>query len=421
MAIKSYNNQILSDVDKQGMYGPPSDEDYAIIKNILNSDIPQEQLFVYPVLLIDNDINTYLCAPDHDALMQLSKIFDEKHVPGLHDHEWRSENMHSTTYKTKVVVDNTRKNKVGEDYEYLIGYEYTINNENHKNLIEDIKAAIKKGASIGFDCKVICSVCGINKNIEICGHELGIVYDSKLCYGIYRGVTNVDEWSFVPVPAHKNAGLNKENNCDKEDNIMEVDIKKILLKAASNLSSEESSVLLKAYEAKTADEKEKMISGLKAKINELEIGHQALAKENEELKIKLTADAKANAEKEAFDGLTPVNDKAKDMALEIIKEYLKPDQDGNISGALANEELKKNYSFLFKDAVEESTEEDNEELEDSEVELEDDDEEASTEGTSKSTLSAKPKAGAQFSVSNRPVQKSNTSKQKYTAGVKVNI
>lgn len=81
----------------------------------------------------------------------------------------------------------------------------------NEELIEEIKAGIIKEVSVGCAVKsCICSVCGKELGKSECSHVRGGVYDGRLCYGELQNPTDAYEWSFVAVPAQKNAGITKK-------------------------------------------------------------------------------------------------------------------------------------------------------------------------------------------------------------------
>lgn len=86
---------------------------------------------------------------------------------------------------------------------------YAEDKENEE-LIEEIKAGIIKEVSVGCAVKsCICSVCGKELGKSECSHVRGGIYDGRLCYGELQNPTDAYEWSFVAVPAQKNAGITK--------------------------------------------------------------------------------------------------------------------------------------------------------------------------------------------------------------------
>lgn len=55
--------------------------------------------------------------------------------------------------------------------------------------------------------QVLCSICG--QELDHCGHKKGQQYDGKLCHGVLTGAADAYEWSFVAVPAQRQAGVVK--------------------------------------------------------------------------------------------------------------------------------------------------------------------------------------------------------------------
>ena len=98
---------------------------------------------------------------------------------------------------------------------YLKGYAYMLRTQSNQDLIAEIEGGIKKEVSVG--CAVAqsrCSICG--ENIRDCPHEKGMTYDGKLCWADLVGATDAYEWSFVAVPAQKEAGVMKSMRQDME-------------------------------------------------------------------------------------------------------------------------------------------------------------------------------------------------------------
>ena len=60
-----------------------------------------------------------------------------------------------------------------------------------------------------------CSICGENiHDRSRCAHERGREYGGKLCWADLVHATDAYEWSFVAVPAQKNAGVMKSMRMD---------------------------------------------------------------------------------------------------------------------------------------------------------------------------------------------------------------
>ena len=74
--------------------------------------------------------------------------------------------------------------------------------------IEDIEGGIKREVSIGCAvARTVCSVCG--KVYGSCEHRKGVTYDGKLCVAVLCEPTDAYEFSFVAVPAQRQAGVQK--------------------------------------------------------------------------------------------------------------------------------------------------------------------------------------------------------------------
>ena len=83
-----------------------------------------------------------------------------------------------------------------------------LRSEKNSDLIAEIEGGIKKEVSIGCAVgSVRCSVCG--SVYGSCEHRKGIHYDGVLCLAILSMPTDAYEFSFVAVPAQKEAGVLK--------------------------------------------------------------------------------------------------------------------------------------------------------------------------------------------------------------------
>ncbi len=113
-------------------------------------------------------------------------------------------------YATEVVTDSAKKTAAGEDYTCIKAKAYMVRTDKNKDLIAEIDAGIKKETSVGCCVRDIsCSICGKNIKTEGCEHQKGKVYGGKLCSYLLSEPTDAYEWSFVAVPAQRNAGVIK--------------------------------------------------------------------------------------------------------------------------------------------------------------------------------------------------------------------
>ena len=196
--------------------GVPNDEDMLLINEYSLRPLNKDEVFCFSVTLCDNDIDRDFERFDENSLKALESLFVGK--TGIQNHSMKSEDQSCRTYKTQFMVDKTRKTVDGLDYMYLKAWCYTIRSEKNESLIKDIESGIKKEVSISCasDSR-ICSVCGKTH----CNHIAGRKYHDEICYKTITGITDAYEWSFVAVPAQRNAGVTKSFKKEKSmENIL---------------------------------------------------------------------------------------------------------------------------------------------------------------------------------------------------------
>ena len=111
-------------------------------------------------------------------------------------------------YRTEMVREPSRVTVAGDPYCWLKGWAYLLRTEKNADLIAEIEGGIKKEVSVG--CSVarrVCSICGAEAGT--CTHEKGRTYGEQLCFTELREPTDAYEWSFVAVPAQREAGVLK--------------------------------------------------------------------------------------------------------------------------------------------------------------------------------------------------------------------
>lgn len=128
---------------------------------------------------------------------------------GVFDHKPDAENQSARIFMTEV-LDGEGENRIDEPYCYLKAWAYMVRCDKNSDLILEIDAGIKKEVSVGCAVeKALCSVCGADQKKSSCAHVKGKEYDGTLCYHLLVNPTDAYEWSFVAVPAQKNAGVVK--------------------------------------------------------------------------------------------------------------------------------------------------------------------------------------------------------------------
>lgn len=230
--------------------GAVTDEDLALINKYALRPLTKDEVFVFSVILCDNDIDRDFERFSEASLCSLEKLFVGK--TGIFDHSMQSENQNSRTYRTALITDSEKKTSDGKPYTYLKAWCYTVRSEKNAALISDIESGIKKEVSVSCNSGGrVCSICGE----ERCSHIPGKKYGGKLCCKTIEGVTDAYEWSFVAVPAQKNAGVTKTAKATEKEKSMENILKSV--RESKKLTLEEAEVkklsdyidgLEKAYE-----------------------------------------------------------------------------------------------------------------------------------------------------------------------------
>lgn len=217
---KSYDSTMKNDEIKV------TDEDLALINKYSRKELKSEDVFVFSVVLCDNEIDRDFERFSVDSLKKLAELFVGK--TAIKNHSMNCEDQSARTFKTQVITDNEKKNSLGEPYAYLKAYCYIPKIKKYESLIQEIESGIKKEVSIGCAVeKNVCSICHSDMKKIPCHHKKGKEYEGKLCYHELRNPTDAYEWSFVAVPAQRNAGVVKNFNSTKEKNNMNDIVKTI--------------------------------------------------------------------------------------------------------------------------------------------------------------------------------------------------
>lgn len=196
--IKNAGAQVCAEV---------SEKDLELINTFTKRELAAEEVFTFAVTLCDNEIDRDYERFSVRSLEELAELFVGK--TGIFDHEWRSGNQVARIYRTEV-VRGRKMTAAGEEYVCLKAWAYMLRSEKNAELIAEIEAGIKKETSIGCAVeRTVCSICGEEMGAGKCSHIKGQEYGGKLCYATLDGAVDAYEWSFVAVPAQKNAGVTK--------------------------------------------------------------------------------------------------------------------------------------------------------------------------------------------------------------------
>ena len=162
------------------------------------AELTAEQVYVFSVRLCDDQIDRDLERFDTAALPVLAKLFVGK--TGIVDHQWSASAQVARIFETQVICEDA--------VSYIKAWAYIRRGGAAEEVIADIEAGIKKEISVGCAMgRAVCSICG--SEYGTCGHQKGEHYDGTLCCVILKEPMDAYEFSFVAVPAQRQAGVIK--------------------------------------------------------------------------------------------------------------------------------------------------------------------------------------------------------------------
>lgn len=162
------------------------------------AELTAEQVYVFSARLCDDQIDRDGERFDTAALPALARMFVGK--TGIVDHKWSASEQVARIFETQVVCE--------DGISYIKAWAYIRRGGNAEEIIADIEAGIKKEISVGCAMgRAVCSICG--GEYGTCGHQKGEHYDGMLCCVILKEPMDAYEFSFVAVPAQREAGVIK--------------------------------------------------------------------------------------------------------------------------------------------------------------------------------------------------------------------
>ena len=178
--------------------GVPTAVQLEAINAQAKAQLTKEQVYVFSLRLCDDQVDRDNERFDTAALPGLAKLFIGR--TGIVDHRWSSENQIARIFETQVVKE--------QGVSYIKAWAYIRRGGGNDEVIADIEAGIKKEVSVGCAMgRAVCSVCG--SEYGTCGHGKGEYYDGQLCCAILQEPVDAYEFSFVAVPAQREAGVLK--------------------------------------------------------------------------------------------------------------------------------------------------------------------------------------------------------------------
>ncbi len=184
--------------------GMPTAVQLEAINAQAKAQLTKEQVYVFSVRLCDDQIDRDMERFDTAALPELARLFIGK--TGIVDHRWSSDKQVARIFETQVVQE--------QRVSYIKAWAYIRRGGEKDEVIADIEAGIKKEVSVGCAMgRCVCSICG--SDYGTCGHQKGESYEGQVCCAILQEPMDAYEFSFVAVPAQKNAGVLKGTGAGK--------------------------------------------------------------------------------------------------------------------------------------------------------------------------------------------------------------
>ena len=178
--------------------GVPTAVQLGAINALAKAELAAEQVYVFSLRLCDDQVDRDFERFDTEALPVLAKLFIGK--TGIVDHRWSSDHQIARVFAAEVVREDRAS--------YIKAWAYIRRGGSNDEVIADIEAGIKKEVSVGCAMgRSVCTVCG--SDYGSCGHQKGAYYDGQLCCALLQEPMDAYEFSFVAVPAQREAGVLK--------------------------------------------------------------------------------------------------------------------------------------------------------------------------------------------------------------------
>ena len=181
-----------------GPGGTPTPAQLEKINRQSKTALTAEQVYCFSVRLCDDQPDRDFERFDLAALPKLAELFIGK--TGICDHEWSARGQVARIFDAWTEPEGSAT--------ILRAWAYMLRGELADPLIANIEAGIHREVSVGCAMgKTICSICG--EPYGTCEHRKGKTYGGKTCYGVLCEPLDAYEFSFVAVPAQRDAGVMK--------------------------------------------------------------------------------------------------------------------------------------------------------------------------------------------------------------------
>jgi hypothetical protein len=157
------------------------------INEISSKPVELRDIYIFSVILADNDIDDDREAISNEALQQLAEECIGK--TGYIDND--NVDYHARIFDTEICTSSF-KNKLGDNKRFLKAYCWIKKTPENKEIIQAIRNSITKKGTLSFSLnRKICSKCGCNTLREHCRCKYG--------YKILNSIIDVYDWDFMPI------------------------------------------------------------------------------------------------------------------------------------------------------------------------------------------------------------------------------
>ena len=281
--------------------GAVSPQELEKINRYTRREFQAEELYAFSVVLCDNQVDRDFECFTKEALEKLKELFLGK--TGIFDHSLRSGGQTARIYHCQVETLPGRETQLGEPYSRLVARAYLPRTGKNQDFITELDSGIKKEVSVGCAVnRLRCSVCGEDLKSGNCRHQKGKTYDGRLCCTVLDDPYDAYEWSFVAVPAQREAGVIKMYTPSEKKIRTNSDIVKAFL--------EEKEVALTPEECK-------IFSGYLCELTQKAKAGEAYERELQQEVVRLSLLAQPGVPKQVMEQV------AKRMTLEELKAFQK--------------------------------------------------------------------------------------------------
>lgn len=174
-----------------------------------NITVIEDNIFVFPIVLCDNQVDDDYEAFTNESLTKLAKLFVGK--TGIFDNS----NITARIYSCEVIHSSIIGSNPNSLLHYILAKAYMIKTKDSEDIINEIMGGIKSKVSIscGISYKT-CSVCGATilpatDKCSCCGYKKGDKVPTadknnneytEVCFHLLHEPTDAYEWSFVQSP-----------------------------------------------------------------------------------------------------------------------------------------------------------------------------------------------------------------------------